>query len=69
MKAIDELKAIVADKNLTTEQKHSRIFYDGLGDKVRQELGSNYYPEEGCNLSEIVDFCNHMYTENRRINS
>lgn len=65
MKAIDELKKVVVDKNLTTEQKHSKIFYDGLADKVRTELGSKYYPEEGCNLSEIVDFCNVVLCKSR----
>jgi len=56
---IKQLKDIMSDDSINWEQKHHKIFYDGLKCAILESLGSsNDY--EGVNSSNKTE-CEHFY--------
>lgn len=58
---VKQIKTIMADEHLTWEQKHHKIFYDGLKaaiiEKVGPSVGGTYQDITSSNETE----CEHFY--------
>ena len=66
---LEKLKEIINNNTLTIEQRHAKVFYDGLAQEMREETGCHYTPEDSSNYSELLDFYNVMVKEYRRLKS
>jgi hypothetical protein len=58
---VDQLKTIMSNDDLTWEQKHNKIFYDGLKTEIVNEAGGNevtsgYISKSACDKTECESF-------------